>query len=84
MRHVGPIILRVSLPVLPVPSIDEARNSQLYGYDPDMIADILRAISRIERCSLAPSTNLLSTSENTMTILFFCLSGMVSSYTIAR
>lgn len=48
-----------------------------------MMADILKAMSKMERCSLEPSTNLLSTSENTMTILFFCLSGMVSSYTIA-
>lgn len=49
----------------------------------DMIADILMAKSRIERCSSAPSTSRLSTSEKTRTILFFWESGIVSSYVMA-
>ena len=44
---------------------------------------ILRARSRIVRCSSEPSTSLLSTSEKTITILFFCLSGTVSLKTIS-
>ncbi len=45
---------------------------------PPKIPDILSARSRIVKCSSAPSTSRLSTSEKTMTILFFCLSGMAS------
>lgn len=44
-----------------------------------MIADILIVKSSMDRCSSAPSTSLLSTSEKTMTILFFWESGMDSS-----
>lgn len=82
------ITRRVSLSILPSLQFSYLRRTapkfcESDAYDPDMMADILRAISRMERCSLEPSTSLLSTSENTMTILFFCLSGMVSSYTIA-
>lgn len=52
----------------------------LCTYFPAMIADTLIAKSRIDRCSSAPSTNRLSTSEKIRTILFFWGSGMVSSY----
>lgn len=45
--------------------------------------DICRARSKMVRCSSDPSTSLLSTSEKIITILAFCLSGMVSLKTIS-
>ncbi len=44
-----------------------------------MMAEMRSARSRIERCSSAPSTSRLSTSEKTSTILFLLASGMSSS-----
>lgn len=49
------------------------------NYLPDMIEDVLIAKSSMDKCSSAPSTSLLSTSEKTMTILFFWTSGIDSS-----
>lgn len=50
------------------------------NYDfPAKIADILMARSKIDKCSSAPSTNLLSISEKTRTILFLWTSDIVSS-----
>lgn len=51
-------------------------------YAPAIIPDTRNDKSRIERCSSAPSTSRLSDSEKTMTILFFCLSGISSLKTI--
>lgn len=64
-------------------NILSSNHAPALNHFPDIMADILKAMSRIERCSSAPSTNLLSTSEKTMTILFFCASGTVSSNTTA-
>lgn len=50
-----------------------------HGYFSAMMADILMARSRMDRCSSAPSNSRLSISEKTRTILFFCTSGIVSS-----
>lgn len=41
--------------------------------------DILKARSKMVKCSSAPSTRRLSTSENTMTTWIFFLSAIVSS-----
>lgn len=46
----------------------------------DKIPDVRRARSRIVRCSSEPSTRRLSTSENTITILLFCLFEIMSLY----
>lgn len=54
-----------------------------YNYFPLKMVEMRSARSKIERCSSAPSTSRLSTSEKTMTILFFCASGIFSSKTIA-
>lgn len=56
---------------------DTTRDS--INYLPAMIDDILIARSSMDRCSSAPSTSRLSISEKTMTILFFCVSGIDSS-----
>ena len=43
----------------------------LFSHLCERMADIRKARSSIDRCSSAPSTSLLSSSEKTVTILFF-------------
>ncbi len=58
-------------PCLSRPKASCFRFPQQANYLPAMIPEMRSARSSVERCSSAPSTSLLSISENTMTILFF-------------